>query len=418
MPSEKKSSEGIALLSMYGYEDDEMEDVDEEGQNRHEEDSIPLPAPDVGAMRDDDVVSYYGNDLNDNFSPSKKFKHGNSSASATPQGSLFSPPQQQIAVSSEFTYVQSKKSRLLIVDYGHEEGALSPEAEDGEMVATGRVTYGELLQTTSDGEFREKKLPPSTQETPPQSLEPIDQSEPDTVNLSESGGADDTVMVSAEDQKAVDPLDKFLPPPPKAKCSEDLQVRIAKFIGLKTTGRSFNSEVRKKKEYRNPDFLLHAVTYQAIDQIGSCFPKDVFDPHGYAESDFYDELEADMRRDVERKEQERKRTQKVDFTSAGVQAGLPTPKINLPTPGLPAVGGVINVTPATSDVTARDGRQNKKSKWDKVDVEHDSLAAVGASHAALISAAKAGSGYSAFAQQRRKEAEDKRSSYKRLERRS
>ncbi|KAL3651192.1 hypothetical protein CASFOL_004194 [Castilleja foliolosa] len=386
-----------------------MEDVDEEGQNHHEEDIIPLP----GAMRDDDDdITDYANDLNDNSSPSKKFKHGNSTASATPQQSLFSPPQQQISVVSEFTYVQSKKSRLLIVDYGH---TLSPEAE---MVATGRVTYGELLQTNSDGEFREKKLPPSTQETPPQSLEPVDQSEPDTVNLSESGGTEDTVMVSAEDQKAVDPLDMFLPPPPKAKCSEDLQVRIAKFIGLKTTGRSFNSEVRKKKEYRNPDFLLHAVTYQAIDQIGSCFPKDVFDPHGYAESDFYDELEADMRRDLERREQERKRTQKVDFTSAGVQAGLPTPKINLPTTGLPAVGGVINVTPATSDVTARDGRQNKKSKWDKVDVEQDSLAAVGASHAALISAAKAGSGYSAFAQQRRKGAEDKRSNDRRLERRS
>ncbi|GFP89615.1 sap30-binding protein [Phtheirospermum japonicum] len=381
MPSEKKASEGIALLSMYGYEDDEMEDLDEEGQNRHEEDIVPPPAPDAGAMKEDDVVSDYGNDLNDNPTPSKKRNHGNSSASATPQQSqsLFSPPQQQqqqISAGSEFTFVQSKKSRLLIVDYGHEEGALSPEAEDGEIVATGRVTYGELLQTTSD----------------------------DTVNVAESGGTEDAVMVSAEDQKAVDPLDKFLPPPPKAKCSEDLQVRIIKFLVLKTTGRSFNSEVRKKKEYRNPDFLLHAVTYQAIDQIGSCFPKDVFDPHGYAESDFYDELvEADMRREVERREQERKRTQKVDFASAGVQAGL---------------AGVLNVTPASSDVTARDGRPNKKSKWDKVDVDQDSLAAVGAAHAALISAAKAGSGYSAFAQQRRREAEDKRSSDKRLERRS
>ncbi|KAL3643526.1 hypothetical protein CASFOL_014341 [Castilleja foliolosa] len=312
MPSEKKASEGIALLSMYGYEDDEMDDLDDGVQNRHEEDIIASPAPDAGAMKDED----YDNALNDNFSPSTW------------------------TVGSCFTLVVIRKS---------------------------------------------------------------------------GGIEDDAVMISAEDQKAVDPLDKFLPPPPMAKCSQDLQVRIIKFIGLKTTGRSFNSEVQKKKEYRNPDFLLHAVTYQAIDQIGSCFPKDVFDPHGYSESDFYDELEADMRRrEVERREQERKTTQKVDFASAG----LPTPKINLPTPGLSTMGGVINATPACSDVTARDGRQKKKSKWDKVDFEQDSLAVVGAAHAALISAAKAGSGYSAFVQQRRKEAEDKRSSDKRMERRS
>lgn len=88
-----------------------------------------------------------------------------------------------------------------------------------------------------------------------------------------------------------------------------------KFLTLKkTTGRSFNAEVRKRKEYRNPDFLVHAVTYQDIDQIGTCFGKDVFDPHGYDKSDFYDEI------------------------------------------------GQTN----TFDSVVREGRSNKKSKWDKV----------------------------------------------------
>ncbi|GER24512.1 transcriptional regulator family protein [Striga asiatica] len=465
MSPEKKASEGIALLSMYGDEDDEMEDLDEERENPREEDAIPPPALDGVAVKDDDdvIVGDYGNNgnmqrpqeergLNDSSTPSKEFNYVTSSASATPQQALFSPQQQQ-----QQQQQLSKKSRMLIVDYGHEEGAMSPEAEDGEIPEAGRVMYGEMLQT-SDGES-DKKSPgisrlttPSTQATPPQLLEPSDQPESDgmscAVKESESGGIEDAVNVSVEDKKDVDPLDKFLPPPPKVKCSEELQnngklriemvmqstslsEKIIRFLALKkTSGRSFNSEVRNRKEYRNPDFLLHAVTYQNIDQIGSCFPKDVFDPHGYDKSDFYDEIaEADMRRETERREQEKKKNQKVDFTSAGVQPGLviPTPKISLPTPGFSAVGGgVTNVTPATSDVTARDGRQNKKSKWDKVDVDQrnslssggqENLSAVGA-HAALISAAKAASGYSAFAQQKRKEAEDKRSSDKRLERRS
>lgn len=200
-------------------------------------------------------------------------------------------------------------------------------------------------------------------------------------------------------------MEKFLPPPPKEKCSDELQEKIIKFLALKkTTGRSFNAEVRNRKEYRNPDFLLHAVTYQDIDQIGSCFSKDVFDPRGYDKSDFYDEIEVDMKREMERREQERKRSPKVDFISGGTQpaAMVPPPKINLPIP----------------DVVTRDGRQNKKSKWDKVDVDRrDPVSAVGA-HAALLSAANAGTGYTAYAQQRRKEAEEKRPSDKKLDRRS
>lgn len=451
MASEKKASEGIALLSMYGDEDDEMEDLDEEDKNRHEEDIPPL-APDAVSGKDNDDVNDHGDEimsrqleergLNENSTPSKTFNYANSSASATPQVSVFSPQQQQqqLPVASDLNHVQSQKSRLTIVDYGHEEGAMSPEAEEGEILAAGWVMYGEQLQT-SDGESREKKSPgtvrlptPSAQATPPQSLELIDQPElhsmNDTVKGSEHAETEDAVMLTVEEDNVVDSLDKFLPPPPKAKCSAELQEKIIKFLALKkTTGRSFNSEVRNRKEYRNPDFLLHAVTYQDIDQIGSCFSKDVFDPHGYDKSDFYDEIEADMRRDMERREQERKKNQKLDFTSGGIQQGnvVPTPKINIPTPGLTAVaGGVVNAPPATSDVTSRDGRQNKKSKWDKVDVDQrnplatgvqENLSAVG-THAAILSAAKAGSGYSAFAQQRRKEAEDKRSSDKKLDRRS
>ena len=73
-------------------------------------------------------------------------------------------------------------------------------------------------------------------------------------------------------------------------CDLILQEKINKFLSYKRHGKSFNAEVRNRKDYRNPDFLLHAVRYQDIDQIGSCFGKDVFDPHGYDKSDFYDEI--------------------------------------------------------------------------------------------------------------------------------
>ncbi|XP_075488801.1 uncharacterized protein LOC142527763 isoform X2 [Primulina tabacum] len=431
MASKKKASEGIALLSMYGDEDDEMEGAEEQDENIQEEE-IPSIAPDVVMVKDEDDLSAFGNEnasqkqedrgLNA-ISPNKLFNYGTSSATASPLLSRVSPRPPQHTVGLDLNLAHVQKNRLTIVDYGHEEGAMSPEAEDGEIVATGRVMYGEQLQT-SDGEFWDNRSPRSarlatsnTQTATPQLLDAIDQPESDSmncaINASESAETEDAVKVSTEEQRDMDPLDKFLPPPPKEKCSEELQEKIIKFLALKkTTGRSFNAEVRNKKEYRNPDFLLHAVTYQNIDQIGSCFSKDVFDTHGYEKSDFYDEIEADIRREVERREQEKKKNPKVDFVSGGMQQGnvVPTPKIHTPIP----------------DVAARDGRHKKKSKWDKVDVDQrnfnpvggqETLSAIGA-HAALISAAKAGSGYSAFAQQRRKEAENRRSSERKSEKRS
>ena len=68
------------------------------------------------------------------------------------------------------------------------------------------------------------------------------------------------------------------------------QQKFAKYLVLKNAGRSFNEELRKSKGYRNPDFLQRAVKYKEIDQIGSCFKKEIFDPHGYDPSDFYDAL--------------------------------------------------------------------------------------------------------------------------------
>ncbi|KAB1213022.1 SAP30-binding protein [Morella rubra] len=278
------------------------------------------------------------------------------------------------------------------------------------------------------GHFQDKTPPGTVQASTPSNQMTLPSSDPsqyDAMNhaVCESEG-EHVEEAGREREKEVNPLDKFLPPPPKEKCSEELQRKINKFLEYKKAGKSFNSEVRNRKDYRNPDFLLHAVRYQDIDQIGSCFSKDVFDPHGYDKSDYFDEIEADMRRE----EQERKKSQKVEFVS-GTQPGAvaSAPKINLPIPGVSTStsSGLLSIPPA-ADTTSRDGRQNKKSKWDKVDGDQrnplpsggkDSISTAGA-HAVLLSATNAGAGYMAFAQQRRREAEEKRSSERKMERRS
>ncbi|KAL8090824.1 uncharacterized protein LOC141698426 [Apium graveolens] len=402
----KRQSEGIALLSMYA--DDDEDDAEE-----HLNDAVSQPQPDNSAKdRNFNHDSSLGTDNMDVSAPVPPVLSENSTPKAVSEVDL------------------SRKERLTIVDYGHDEAALSPEAEEGEVEGTGRVMFGADLHM-SNGEFSEQTsqgtvrvLTPSTQATP-QSSGQHGESQPEAMDYTatELVEVPENVEVGLKEPRDV-ALDNFLPPPPKEKCSDELQEKIVKFLTLKkTTGRSFNAEVRNRKEYRNPDFLLHAVTYQDIDQIGSCFSKDVFDPHGYDKSDFYDEIEADMKRDMERKEQEKKKSQKIEYISGGTQVGtLPTSKVNLPVPGVSSVstGGLLSV-PAAVDSVVREGRANKKSKWDKVDGDRRNPLPTGgldSGSAALLSAANAGTGYSAFAQQRRREADVKKSSERKLDRRS
>ncbi|OMO65402.1 HCNGP-like protein [Corchorus olitorius] len=408
MASRKKESEGIALLSMYNDEDDEdMEDMEEDDRPEHEQ----------GGEEEDNEYR----ELNNNMEEEDSRANDNT------------PP-------------RNGRGRPTIVDYGHDEAAMSPEPEEGELGSSDDPMFGRDNQVANG-----KTLPTAIEATPQSSDVEPSQLETKDNAVGESEGIEVEESVSVDN---VDLLDKFLPPPPKAKCSEDLQKKIDKFLYLKRSGKSFNAEVRNRKEYRNPDFLLHAVKVQEIDQIGSCFSKDIFDPHGYDISDYYDEIEADMRRERERKEQESKKNQKVDFVSVGSQPGavLTAPKVGMPISVVAASG--LPSAPTAVDNIVRDGRQNKKSKWDKVLVclcctftnkmfviwthylivfsnyqvdtdrrnplpagAQDSLSTVGA-HTVLLSAANAGTGYTAFAQQKRRETEEKRSNERRLDRRS
>ncbi|KAJ4955941.1 hypothetical protein NE237_012724 [Protea cynaroides] len=429
MASKRKESEGIALLSMYNDEDEDMDDVDGAEDNR--ENAINNDAVASDSAPEDTPQQFQSQTSLPTEDSTPKSDSFASLTLQQPQVSLKSPPlvPQPPPSSAPFSDAQrTRKGTLTIVDYAHDEATMSPEAEEGEIVSAGHFMFSEELQT-ANGDFQETTLQgivqiltTDTQTTPPQPSEQTAPLQSDNSILingsrinSEDAGVEEAIMVSTEVQRDADPMDKFLPPPPKAKCSDQLQEKIIKYLAYKRAGKSFNAEVRNRKDYRNPDFLLHAVRYQEIDQMGSCFSKEVFDPHGYDKSDYYFELEADMRREMERKEQGGRKNQKGEFISGGTQPGTVTAglKINVPIPG------------NASDALARD-RQNKKSKWDKVDGEQrnpllpggqDTVSTAGV-HAALLSAANLGAGYTAFAQQRRKEAEEKKSSEKKLERRS
>jgi hypothetical protein len=115
MASKKKQSEGIALLSMYNNNsDDDMEDAEEEeGVNRQEEqDDAAEQVAEEELDADTDgmtVVDFEKEVTGEGFTLNR----------------LFSPVQEQQRVELNI----SKSATLTIVDYGHDEVAMSPEPE-------------------------------------------------------------------------------------------------------------------------------------------------------------------------------------------------------------------------------------------------------------------------------------------------
>ena len=62
---------------------------------------------------------------------------------------------------------------------------------------------------------------------------------------------------------------------------------IQKFLN---SGLDVTTELRKIKQFSNPCILTKVVTQLGIDEIGSNYPVSVFDPHGYSEGDFEDQI--------------------------------------------------------------------------------------------------------------------------------
>ncbi|XP_020574339.1 uncharacterized protein LOC110020541, partial [Phalaenopsis equestris] len=355
-------AEGIALLSLYG-DDEEDEDafaMQSEGSGAGEEANVILSD---GKIINDRLMFPIRDNNPQMLTPSSPIRPLDGTDYEAPNSALPQPvpswqqrtfvsqPSSPVSMGSHippvapvppFYMQESAVGRRMssvtvtIVDYAHDEAAISPETEEERIEGGADILIGTELQGSyghSDG-----ATPVTSQAIMPNSqyecLQPLDVPELSKIKSSmamdctENEGEIGEVETSVALQKD-DLLKRFLPPAVAIKCSEELQEKINKFLSYKMAGKSFNDDLRKKKDYRNPDFLQHAVGYQDIEQIGTCFGTEVFDPHGYDKSDFYDEIEADMNREMERKAQERKRSQKIDFVSGGIQPGEVAPALKM-----------------------------------------------------------------------------------------
>uniref|UniRef100_A0A671PAI7 SAP30 binding protein n=1 Tax=Sinocyclocheilus anshuiensis TaxID=1608454 RepID=A0A671PAI7_9TELE len=95
----------------------------------------------------------------------------------------------------------------------------------------------------------------------------------------------------SEKVRNMSPDEIRIPPEPPGRCSSHLQEKIFKLYERKLHGDfDTNSHIQKKKEFRNPSIYEKLIQFCGIDELGTNYPKDMFDPHGWSEDSYYEAL--------------------------------------------------------------------------------------------------------------------------------
>jgi len=107
---------------------------------------------------------------------------------------------------------------------------------------------------------------------------------------------------------------KLLPPEPSGKPNPEVQEKIRAFLQKKKAmGVTFNESMLQQKEFHNPYILSKIAETYKIDQTGSNYPRDTYNPRDIKESDKYDFLAKQQKKEEDKKAEERKNRTKVDF---------------------------------------------------------------------------------------------------------
>ncbi|XP_051524190.1 SAP30-binding protein isoform X1 [Myxocyprinus asiaticus] len=170
------------------------------------------------------------------------------------------------------------------------------------------------------------------------------------VQEGETKDPQELVAQFSERVRNMSPDEIRIPPEPPGRCSSHLQEKIYKLYERKQHGDfDTNSHIQKKKEFRNPSIYEKLIQFCGIDELGTNYPKDMFDPHGWSEDSYYEALAKAQKVEMDKLEKAKKERTKIEFVT-GTKKGTTTN----------AAAMTTNTTTASSTADA----QKRKSKWD------------------------------------------------------
>ncbi|KTF82483.1 hypothetical protein cypCar_00015029 [Cyprinus carpio] len=176
------------------------------------------------------------------------------------------------------------------------------------------------------------------------------QTQDDLKDVTEVEVKDPNELVAQFSEKVrnMSPDEIRIPPEPSGRCASHLQEKIFKLYERKLHGDfDTNSHIQKKKEFRNPSIYEKLIQFCGIDELGTNYPKDMFDPHGWSEDSYYEALAKAQKVEMDKLEKAKKEKTKIEFVT-GTKKGTTANAAAL----------------ATNTTTSSTDAQKRKSKWD------------------------------------------------------
>ncbi|XP_040124379.1 SAP30-binding protein isoform X5 [Ictidomys tridecemlineatus] len=157
--------------------------------------------------------------------------------------------------------------------------------------------------------------------------------------------------------------------------ADDPKDKIQKLYERKIKeGMDMNYIIQRKKEFRNPSIYEKLIQFCAIDELGTNYPKDMFDPHGWSEDSYYEALAKAQKIEMDKLEKAKKERTKAycrDVSAAPGDRSCPSPVRAGTASWIEFVTGTkkgtttnATATTTTTASTAVADAQKRKSKWD------------------------------------------------------
>ena len=96
--------------------------------------------------------------------------------------------------------------------------------------------------------------------------------------------------------------------------------RHLSYVDKLSKGMHVNDHIRNAKKFRNPCLLDKLVAMIGVQEFGSNYPTDLYDPNSLTREEHYDALE--LQRKAWEEKQKRKSGEKVEFRSSGSAAAI------------------------------------------------------------------------------------------------
>ncbi|XP_023129173.1 SAP30-binding protein isoform X2 [Amphiprion ocellaris] len=242
-----------------------------------------------------------------------------------------------------------------LADYGDDSEPDSDSESEETGGRAGGLVYGygdDDLNRTEDIDDKES-LDEDSRESNSEMEESDEGRDPDDVEIPEAERKDPNELVALFSEKVrnMSPDEIRIPPEPPGRCSSQLQEKIHKLYERKLHGDfDTNSHIQKKKEFRNPSIYEKLIQFCSIDELGTNYPKDMFDPHGWSEDSYYEALAKAQKVEMDKLEKAKKERTKIEFVTGTKKGTNPS-------------STAASTTSSTTTTAATDA-QKRKSKWD------------------------------------------------------